>query len=407
MAILVQGLSLEVPHLDREMPADLSYRVAKVADTGSRATLHALTTFRLIAALVVVVFHARGTLLPTALTVPGGEAVSFFFVLSGFILTYTYYLRSYSLKDFYAARLARIFPACILSILACFLLLNPMATGQSPTPLITASNLLLVQSMIPIPAYYFALNAVLWSVSVEVFFYLLFPALENSLHSRAGRLVLIAGSLLAGCMMVGFAASHDFPEFSATSYYQTTWHGLVYINPLSRLKEFVIGMLAGAAMVRSQNSMNRRGCSRILFTVLEILAIFLLVWSFPQISSQSMKIAIQISSAPTIAALYISQTLTALIFAITILIFAASKGWISRILANRTLMIGGEISFSIYLFHQILIIWQYKNPWLLGWCPESYRFAVYLATIVLVSYAIWRWFECPMRRLIRQGLAGR
>lgn len=389
------------------MPAAHSCRVVNAGVTSSRSTLHALTTFRLIAAMVVVVFHSRGTLLPTALSVPGGEAVSFFFVLSGFILTYNYYLRGYSLKDFYAARLARIFPASILSIVACVLLLNPNATGQSLTPLITVSNLLLVQSLIPIPAYYFALNAVLWSVSVEVFFYLLFPALEHSLRSRAGRVVLIAGSLIAGFIMVGLSATYHVPEFSATTYHQTTWHGLVYINPLSRLKEFVIGMLAGAAMVRSRNSMVLGGCHRVLFTSLEILALFLLIWSLPQISNQSMKMAIQISSAPGIAALYISQMLTALVFAITILIFAAAKGWISRILTNRILVIGGEISFSVYLFHQILILWQYKYPWLLGWCPTSYRFAVYLAAILLVSYAIWRWFECPMRRRILQVLVGR
>ena len=53
-----------------------------------RPKLDALTSLRLVAAFVVVVFHARGSLLPASLTVPGGEAVSFFFVLSGFILTY-------------------------------------------------------------------------------------------------------------------------------------------------------------------------------------------------------------------------------------------------------------------------------------------------------------------------------
>lgn len=389
------------------MPEVLPNQMLKIADRRSRSILPALTTFRLIAALVVVVFHSRGTLLPTTLSVPGGEAVSFFFVLSGFILTYTYYLRDYSVKDFYAARIARIFPACILSILAYVLLLDPFATGQVPSPLITASNLLLVQSVIPIPAYYFALNAVLWSVSVEVVFYLLFPALVHNLRSKVGCAVLLAGSLIVGCTMVALAASHHFPDFSAATYTQTTWHGLVYINPLSRLKEFVIGMFAGAIMVRSSQSSFLSGGNRNLFTTLEVLALFLLIWSFPLISDQSMKLAIQITSAPPLAALYISQTLVALIFAIVILIFAVQKGWISQILSNRVLVVGGEISFSVYLFHQILIIWQYKYPWLLGWCPESFRFAVYLATIVFVSYLIWRWFERPMRKLIRQALVHR
>ena len=53
--------------------------------SGGSAKLDALTSMRLVAALVVVVYHARGSLLPLSVMVPGAEAVSFFFVLSGFI----------------------------------------------------------------------------------------------------------------------------------------------------------------------------------------------------------------------------------------------------------------------------------------------------------------------------------
>ena len=164
--------------------------------------LDALTSLRLVAALVVVVHHSKGYLLSESLIAPASEAISFFFVLSGFILTYAYHKRTYSIRGYCLARIARILPASLLSIAVYILLLNPYALDPSsllkPSLAITASNLFLAQSLIPVPAYYFALNTVLWSVSVEAFVYLLFPALDRSLNSAFGRALLLAIPLLTG-----------------------------------------------------------------------------------------------------------------------------------------------------------------------------------------------------------------
>lgn len=68
------------------------------------------------AALVVVAHHAKGYLLPESFIAPASEAVSFFFVLSGFILTYVYHKRTYSFRGYCLARIARILPVSLLSI---------------------------------------------------------------------------------------------------------------------------------------------------------------------------------------------------------------------------------------------------------------------------------------------------
>lgn len=93
--------------------------------------------------------------------VPGAEAVSCFFVLSGFILAYAYHKGSYSLRSHYLARLARILPAYVLSIVV---YINSYLPSLSLP--ITVANLLLIQSAIPMPAYRLALNnALLMPVS--------------------------------------------------------------------------------------------------------------------------------------------------------------------------------------------------------------------------------------------------
>lgn len=378
----------------------------KSQDSGralGRGKIDTLTTLRLVAALFVVAHHSRGTLLPISIVLPGGEAVSFFFVLSGFILVYTYHQRAYSLKSFYLARVARIYPASILSILLFILLIGRYGSLNALTPFAFASNIFLAQSLIPVPAFYFALNAVLWSVSVEVFFYLVFPVFDCLLKTPFGRFIFIAVPLLLAVFLVHLSAVNHYPDFSAESYRQLTWHGLVYISPLSRLKEFVIGMAAGAFFLRSfvRSAYSLRQLS--IFTALEVSVVATLFLGLPFVYSLMFKTLAKLQSDIHIQALATSQTLAALFFASAIYIFAFQGGMISRLLQNKVMIIGGEISFSVYLFHQIFLIWQYYNPWALGWCFVALRFPLFLLVLLSFSYAVWRWFECPMRGLLRRA----
>jgi peptidoglycan/LPS O-acetylase OafA/YrhL len=86
--------------------------------------LNALTTLRFLAALHVVLFHMRVTgVLPGGpwwyqnLASVGYIGVNLFFVLSGFILVYTYANTTVSPRRFWQARFARIYPAYALSLL--------------------------------------------------------------------------------------------------------------------------------------------------------------------------------------------------------------------------------------------------------------------------------------------------
>ena len=91
-----------------------------------RPQLQALTSLRFVAALCIVVLHATNHgLLPQAWAqlLDWSKAVSFFFVLSGFVLTYAYAGRRYALAGFWRARVARIWPAAAVSILVVPLLL--------------------------------------------------------------------------------------------------------------------------------------------------------------------------------------------------------------------------------------------------------------------------------------------
>jgi peptidoglycan/LPS O-acetylase OafA/YrhL len=91
----------------------------------ARPQLPAITSLRFFAAIHVVLFHLQCFHLITGpswfqkFCSIGYTGVSFFFVLSGFILVYTYAGRDLSAREFCRARFARVYPAYTFSLLAC------------------------------------------------------------------------------------------------------------------------------------------------------------------------------------------------------------------------------------------------------------------------------------------------
>lgn len=137
--------------------------------------LNSLTSFRFIAALMVFIFHA-GLLSQYQL---GAAGVSFFFVLSGFILAYNYHAKMQDLsrekiKSFYLARFAKIYPIHILTFLIALpvtlFYFHPDGLYLVKLAFMSVINLSLVQSFVPSQGTYFNFNGVSWTLSVEAFF---------------------------------------------------------------------------------------------------------------------------------------------------------------------------------------------------------------------------------------------
>ena len=145
--------------------------------------LNALTSLRFVAAALIVIHHSRGLfgfgeylLFPFQLD----QGVSFFFVLSGFILAYAYpNLNGFkNISRFLLSRFARIWPAHVVAfLLLCLLFPSPFEwyslRGYNPF-LLAGVNLFMVHGWIPIETYFFSFNNVSWSISTEFFFIYVF-----------------------------------------------------------------------------------------------------------------------------------------------------------------------------------------------------------------------------------------
>lgn len=322
--------------------------------------------------------------------VPLGAGVSFFFVLSGFILSYVYSgrLGSIGLYKFYTSRFSKVWPTHIFTFFLAMVLFS--ANEGWFVALVNAS---LLQSVVPIPAYYFSFNSVSWSISTEVFFYAAFPLLLSGLnknwHYKLAVLVFMGGvgAYIIDISGVNYYSPDKWTEFSA--------HGLAYISPLFRVQEFFIGMLLFKVFDYIKGW---KGFGFALCTVLEVLCIAGIVFLTQDIFKAVYSLAGVSNNA---SAEFWSNCALGLFFGVVVMCFAINKGFISKILRWRLFVILGEISFSMYLIHQLVIKFYGYHSSMFGFIPKDAAFPVVMAVILVLSYSVWRFIELPAQAQLK------
>lgn len=171
--------------------------------------IESLTGLRFLAALLVTAFHVYFSVgarhypaIAPLFVAVGPSAVSFFFILSGFVLTWSYRPGTPD-TTFYRRRFARIAPAHLVTATVTALLFLSLHIHLSPGALLSIP---LLQSWFPTSSVYFGLNAVSWSLGCEVFFYALFPLiLGAAIRLSANRRKLVMAALVAAIFGVALA----------------------------------------------------------------------------------------------------------------------------------------------------------------------------------------------------------
>jgi peptidoglycan/LPS O-acetylase OafA/YrhL len=281
------------------MPEIATATTAPAAPRDTLPKLEALTALRFFAAFHVVVFHMRieGLLPPGPwwyenFAAVGYIGVNLFFVLSGFILVYTYAGTGVSPRRFWQARFARIYPAYSLSLLlsAPFFFfavrhLEIPFLAWSKQHLVTACVLTLglLQSWFPQAALTW--NAVCWSLSVEAFFYLVFPILllwNREFTSRKLFWVVVLWSVVSLATAVLYIVVHPDGIDKINSGETTLlWKNVLSFNPLVRLPEFLVGVFAGRLFL-SAKTRPALAAPLVLFGIAVVLALVLLADRIPR-----------------------------------------------------------------------------------------------------------------------------
>jgi peptidoglycan/LPS O-acetylase OafA/YrhL len=178
----MSDVALPAPAVPMDRAAPAAPRAA--VHHAPKAFLPALTAVRAFSAIEIMLFHFGdphdfGWFAPI---VDGGYvAVSFFFLLSGFILAYNYADRAdhgtFELKSFWLNRIARLYPVFLLGLLISYQMLQAEWTAHSRPMFWTGVVLtpLMMEAWQPVLATFWSTPA--WAVSVEISLYLAFPLL--------------------------------------------------------------------------------------------------------------------------------------------------------------------------------------------------------------------------------------
>jgi peptidoglycan/LPS O-acetylase OafA/YrhL len=323
---------------------------------------------RALAVLSVIGFHA----FPTA--VHGGFAgVDVFFVISGFLISNQILHRlergDFTLSDFYARRVRRIFPALIVLLAACFalgwfaLFANEyaqlgkhIAAGAS-----FLSNFVLWQE-----SGYFDTNSRLkpllhlWSLGVEEQFYLIWPlTLLLTFRLRLKALAVVVTVLVASFALNIYYIGHDAS-------------GAFYL-PVTRFWELMSGALLACAFSSPKGSHRRPGDQ-------------------PRYKQSHKEWASVTGLLLVIAAFWFLRERTAYpgtwallpTFGAFLLLSAGPDAWVNRhIMANRGLVLIGLISYPLYLWHWSLL--SFGDIVQSGSLSTRARFVIILASFVLAT----------------------
>ncbi|MFI5529107.1 acyltransferase family protein [Kitasatospora sp. NPDC051853] len=356
--------------------------------------LHALTGTRFLAALAVFLFHVSlarlsfspyrdGTagLLQWVLDKAGWVGVSYFFVLSGFVLTWGA-RPGMTARQFWRRRAARLYPSHLVTAAAALLVFAWATTGWREL----VPNLLLVQVWIPRFTTFFSVNIPSWSLSCELFFYACFPLLHRWVRRiDPARLWTWVAALAAAVVCLPALALAVLPDGPAmpNGFPVSVWqYWFVYLLPPVRALEFVLGILLARALQTGQRGITLRPLTAFALT----LGGYAVAMSVPFLYGLT---------AATVIPLVL------LLHSVAGDELAGRRSW----LASRPMVWLGELSFSFYLVHVPVLI-------LLRGLVDHRTYAPLPATgMLLLTFAAslgaaWvlnRWVERPLFRL----LAGR
>ena len=360
-----------------------------------RSHIDPLTGVRGIAATWVVLLHIQ-LLLPGLLprmpvvgaVFDGGNlGVDLFFILSGFVLSFTYLDRlgrrvPGDVSRYLWLRVARIYPTHLFMLLVVAALVAAMTAAGSPpaderrfSPLSFVMNLLMLQAVPPALAW----NDPAWSISTEFAAYLVFPMLVPLLARLTPRAAVIGMAVLLGAGMTGLwlvvATAHEWAYWSG---YVLMWTRIAVCFPVGCLLYVVWRSRSAEAWGRTSDVLLPIALTGIVAACV--------------LTPPAEAITLPVAAYPFLALLIFS--------------LASSTGIAARVLSTRSMMWAGRASYSVYLVHFPVLLAVGVVVAYLGIEPGSpLAFVALAATLLAVLGAgafAYHLIEEPARRAIRR-----
>jgi peptidoglycan/LPS O-acetylase OafA/YrhL len=354
--------------------------------------LNALTGLRCFAAINIVLFHFSnpdwfGIFAPVVNA--GFASVSFFILLSGFVLAYNYAGRARAGQldkvRFWEARFTRLYPIYLLSLLMSWRVVHTEYAAHTHAMFWTGMVLspLLLQGWIPSIATF--LNTPAWTMSAESFYYVLFPWMARWKRPDSIRVHL---SMMAGVWMLGLLPGALYIAFNPDGiphpdrWSWGPWLQALKYTPMPHLASFVFGVL----LATLDEMIGRTGRLRLILGVFGFAATFCILELGPRIPYAIVHDGVLMP------------------FFGCIVLGLAGNNPLSYVLSLRPLVFVGEASYCLYLLHfnlwnlihdtHVLDLFRLGgfDPWI------SY------AVLIALAVAALHFIEKPAQRVLRRWM---
>lgn len=349
---------------------------------------NALTGIRAIAASMVFLYHNRKywrDWLPEFVIRNFNEyhtGVTLFFVLSGFLIAYTYKdaptqnFKAYT--KYIAVRIARIFPV--------FLLLLGIQYWHwgFPARQHVGWNFSLLKGFSDV--HNLDGIAQSWTLTVELCFYILAPFIFFFINKSVWKTWL--GLLLLGLTAVGIGYLWHNINGNPNRWLYNWWF-VADATFFGRFTEFFVGVFMAYAMQKKYAWLQWFSGKRITLIagVLCLLVIYSISWWEKTIYNHGTE---------TIAGLCIRNLLLPVVMAIFLYGLITEETWVSKFLATKTMVLLGNASYIFYLIHM-----GYLNQLI---AAKKLMFDRNFILVWLIAIAGYLLFEKPIYNLCRKWI---
>lgn len=310
--------------------------------------------------------------------------VTFFFVLSGFVISISYIGRNVTAGEFLVNRLCRIAPIYWIALV--LFLISTGRTFQSTGVFLSASFL---QTWIP--KYALTENVPGWSISVEMFFYVLSPillVLANAKITSPVKKWFIGGMIFWIGSQIVLAQLNKAPFYTG---FPSVSHALINYFPVSHLCSFILGFAGGFAYKhKTLASVVSDKMAAVLFLVSVI------------VTSYAIANTGHIYKISGVSFAYGSSFFA--VFFLPIIYFCAlGDKVLAKVMAAPLLILAGEASYSFYILQKPVNVLFSKFTSQIAFSNSDAKFISYFAILFVVSILTYLFIEKPLSSSLKKA----
>lgn len=310
-------------------------------------TIKSLQALRGLAFLGIFLQHSGGWMYGFAWSELG---VATFFILSGFLLT----LRNDNVQSFspiknfifMIKKIVKIYPLHILTMLCAMYIERLQMLEYATVEAINAFqkqelivNVLLIQTWYKKGILDHSFNAVAWYLSVTVFLYFMFPAINKILKKcKELPLILVCILLLAAEVFVFYGRISNYGVDDSI------YMWIMYTCPVTRLLDFFAGCVIGKIYANHKDF----NLSYKQWTFIEVITIVATAVVYYFYRLEHVTVLTQ--------AIFNYTTLFIPLGILWVYAFAVNNGFLTKIFSGEAMISLGNISMQTYLIHYIIVI---------------------------------------------------